>query len=66
MGHVFTHFSLTMDVAVARLDAVMDGTEWQKVRISGLPTLMRKVWETARKAQAATARHPNGPDSINQ
>ncbi|MGB1825255.1 MAG: NUDIX domain-containing protein, partial [Candidatus Puniceispirillaceae bacterium] len=66
VGHVFTHFLLTMDVAVARLDAVMDGTEWQKVRISGLPTLMRKVWETARKAQAATARPPNGPDSINQ
>ena len=54
-----------MDVAVARLDAVMDGAEWQKVRVSGLPTLMRKVLETARKAQAATARPPNGPDSIN-
>ena len=66
VGHVFTHFSLTMDVAVARLDAVMDGAEWQKVRISGLPTLMRKVWETVRKAQAATVRPPNGPDSINQ
>ena len=44
---VFTHFALTMDVAVARVDNIMDGAEWQKVRVSSLPTLMRKVWEAA-------------------
>ena len=52
VSHVFTHFALTMDVAVARVDNIMDGAEWQKVRVSSLPTLMRKVWETARKSQA--------------
>ena len=56
VSHVFTHFALTMDVAVARVDNIMDGAEWQKVRVSSLPTLMRKVWETARKSQAPAIR----------
>ena len=56
VSHVFTHFALTMDVAVARVDNIMVGAEWQKVRVSSLPTLMRKVWETARKSQAPAIR----------
>ena len=56
VSHVFTHFALTMDVAVARVDNIMDSAEWQKVRVSSLPTLMRKVWETARKSQSPAIR----------
>lgn len=48
VGHVFTHFSLTMDVAVARLNARGNGPEWQTVRPASLPTLMRKVWDAAK------------------
>ena len=49
--HVFTHFTLTMDVAVARLDRLPDHSEGvlHKVRPASLPTLMRKVWDLARQ-----------------
>jgi A/G-specific adenine glycosylase len=64
VSHVFTHFSLTMRVAVARIDAVPEGGEmvggadwpadmsadWQRVRPASLPTLMRKVWKLAEPA----------------
>lgn len=52
--HVFTHFALDMDVAVA---TISDGRhaaalatdlhegQWQKVRSADLPSLMRKVWK---------------------
>ena len=44
ISHVFTHFSLTMDVAVARLDHPGASSGWHHVRPASLPTLMRKVW----------------------
>jgi len=66
VAHIFTHFALRMDVAVASLpvpagtpaDSAADspadspaGTpSWRRVRPAGLPTLMRKVWQMARKA----------------
>jgi A/G-specific adenine glycosylase len=64
VSHVFTHFSLTMRVAVARIDSVPEGGEmvggadwpadmsadWQRVRPASLPTLMRKVWKLAEPA----------------
>ena len=43
--HVFTHFALTMQVAVARIDGRGDGEQWKPVRPASLPTLMRKVWK---------------------
>lgn len=49
VSHVFTHFALDMDVAVAQLPDGGDGPHWQKVRPSGLPTLMRKIWDAARR-----------------
>ena len=55
--HVFTHFSLSMDVMVARIPAASaaafgdDGGPWRKVRPASLPTLMRKVWEAAQKVR---------------
>ena len=59
VSHVFTHFSLTMDVAIAACDGTeYDGIEydgmgpsdcWHAVRPASLPTLMRKVWHVARK-----------------
>jgi len=49
VAHVFTHFALTMDVAVARIPRAMGGDAWRRVSPSGLPTLMRKVWEAAQK-----------------
>jgi len=42
---VFTHFALTMQVAVARIDGRGDGEQWKPVRPASLPTLMRKVWK---------------------
>lgn len=50
VAHVFTHFTLDMDVAVARLARRGDGPEWQTVRPASLPTLMRKVWDAAKRA----------------
>ena len=49
VAHVFTHFALSMDVMVARIAGAPDGEAWRKVRPASLPTLMRKVWQTARK-----------------
>ena len=51
VGHVFTHFSLTMDVAVAAVDddAVGATIGWHPVRPASLPTLMRKVWKVAQR-----------------
>jgi len=55
--HVFTHFSLSMDVMVARIPGASaaafgdDGGPWRKVRPASLPTLMRKVWEAAQKVR---------------
>ena len=48
VAHVFTHFTLNMDVAVARLPTVAEGEAWRRVRPASLPTLMRKVWKAAR------------------
>lgn len=45
--HVFTHFSLELEVAVAELEdapKLVDG-QWQRVRPDDLPSLMRKVWK---------------------
>ena len=47
VAHVFTHFALSMDVAVARLAGEQEGNDWRKVRPASLPTLMRKVWQSA-------------------
>ena len=49
VAHVFTHFALDMDVAVARLARRGNGPEWQTVRPASLPTLMRKVWDAAKR-----------------
>jgi len=49
VSHIFTHFSLSMDVAVARYDGAGPPETWQKVRPASLPTLMRKVWMVARR-----------------
>lgn len=62
--HVFTHFRLTMRVAVADMDAAdMDvaamahlrdgdaGAAWQGVKPANLPTLMRKVWKLAEESR---------------
>ena len=43
--HVFTHFELRLDVFVAEVDELIDG-KWIE-DISGLPTVFRKVVETA-------------------
>ena len=45
--HMFTHFALTMKVAVARIDGKGEGEGWKRVRPAGMPTLMRKVWKLA-------------------
>ena len=50
VDHVFTHFTLTMTVAVARIDGKGDGEAWKHVRPASLPTLMRKVWRLAQDA----------------
>ena len=49
--HVFTHFTLTMDVALAHMRQMPDLPEggFQKVRAASLPTLMRKVWDVTRQ-----------------
>jgi A/G-specific adenine glycosylase len=53
--HIFTHFALEMDVAVARIVAPIDtglaSQKWQNVRTADLPTLMRKVWKLAKDAR---------------
>lgn len=51
VGHVFTHFALNMEVAVARMPVTAHGEEWRKVRPASLPTLMRKIWEVARRTR---------------
>ena len=50
VDHVFTHFALTMHVAVAGIETVTEGHGWQRVRPASLPTLMRKVWKLAQDA----------------
>ncbi len=47
--HVFTHFTLTMDVAIAECPAAAPSEGWHAVRPASLPTLMRKVWTVARR-----------------
>jgi A/G-specific adenine glycosylase len=49
VSHVFTHFSLRMDVAVADCDETAASGGWHAVRPASLPTLMRKVWAVARR-----------------
>ena len=49
VSHVFTHFSLSMDVAVVEWDETALSGEWHAVRPASLPTLMRKVWMVARR-----------------
>lgn len=48
--HIFTHFALDMDIAVATMPNgtahdVQSAGQWQKVRSADLPSLMRKVWK---------------------
>ena len=49
VSHVFTHFSLTMDVALAETNGAGPPESWHPVRPASLPTLMRKVWTVARR-----------------
>ena len=59
--HVFTHFRLTMRVAVADMGSpdiaglmTTDSSgRWQRVRPASLPTLMRKVWKLANATRPA-------------
>ncbi len=59
LTHVFTHFRLTMRVAVADMGSpdmaglmTAEGSgSWQRVRPASLPTLMRKVWKLAEAAR---------------
>ena len=61
LTHVFTHFRLTMHVAVADMGSpdmaglmTAEGSgSWQRVRPASLPTLMRKVWKLAEAARPA-------------
>ena len=61
LTHVFTHFRLTMRVAVADMGSpdmaglmTAEGSgSWQRVRPASLPTLMRKVWKLAEAARPA-------------
>lgn len=62
VAHVFTHFSLDLDVAVARLEkrcAPPPGGEWwpiDRLDAAGLPTLFRKAAELAtRRIDVRTA-----------
>ena len=56
VNHVFTHFSLTMSVAVANISTAMSGDGWHDVRPAALPTLMRKVWKVARQHSTGNGR----------
>lgn len=47
VAHTFTHFHLTLDVAVARVPA---GAGFARVDPDALPTLMAKVWVRAQAA----------------
>jgi hypothetical protein len=49
VSHVFTHFSLTMDVALAETNGAGSPESWHPVRPARLPTLMRKVWKIAHR-----------------
>jgi A/G-specific adenine glycosylase len=55
--HVFTHFRLEMDVAIAEVSpetqSQMSGNHgmWQAVRPADLPSLMRKVWKIAQASR---------------
>ena len=49
VSHVFTHFTLMMDVAVAEIAEVARAADWHPVQPARLPTLMRKVWTVARR-----------------
>jgi len=48
--HVFTHFSLELEVAVVELEDAqhLGGGQWQRVRPDDLPSLMRKVWNAVK------------------
>ncbi len=56
--HVFTHFAVEMEVAVAVITSPTivalnaSGGDWKMVRPTDLPSLMRKVWEVAQTAVA--------------
>ena len=56
--HVFTHFAVEMEVAVADITAPVDvagapvAGYWRLVTPADLPSLMRKVWKVAHKATA--------------
>jgi len=47
VSHVFTHFTLSMDVAIAKCCPATSSQGWHPVRPASLPTLMRKVWMVA-------------------
>ncbi len=56
--HVFTHFAVEMEVAVADITTPEDvvdknaAGDWRLVRPADLPSLMRKVWKVAHEASA--------------
>ena len=60
--HVFTHFAVEMEVAVADIKAPVDvagatlAGDWRLVTPADLPSLMRKVWKVAHKATAELER----------
>ena len=60
--HVFTHFAVEMEVAVADITAPADvagpavAGDWKLVMPADLPSLMRKVWKAAHKATARPER----------
>jgi len=53
--HVFTHFIADVEVRLAEIDPdshvpSLENANWQRPRPSALPSLMRKIWDVARKA----------------
>ena len=57
--HVFTHFVLEAHIYFAQIDGWPDarsgGGQWQRPRVSDLPSLMRKIWIAARQGHKRRA-----------
>ena len=55
--HVFTHFALEAHIYLAHLDGRPSANnvigQWREPRLSDLPSLMRKIWITARSERLA-------------
>ncbi len=62
--HVFTHFKVEMEVAVAVVTSpknsanIADRGGWKPVKPADLPSLMRKVWEAAQTVAADPTNPP--------